>query len=161
MFQCTVYCLSSFHKHSMSHIARVTISHLAALDLSTGYSCLHVSSKVRRTSLVIYSIPMLQQGRGKNAIIERGVSVKEHWFTSWIGVNYPPFQFPSSANVYLIQYLAAVVFFHAASDSLLRSEGCGWDMTECPLWVSELLGSPIRADFKSTMKYLSVKKIFN
>ena len=39
----------------------------------------------------------------KNAIIERGASVKEQWFISWIGINYPPSPPPSSENVLHIQ----------------------------------------------------------
>lgn len=93
----------------------MTISHLVALNHSTGYSPLCVSSKVRRASSVIYSIPVLELGREKNATIERGSSVKEHWFTSWIGANYPPFPPPSSGNILIIQYLAAVMLFFPCS----------------------------------------------
>lgn len=51
----------------------MTISHFVALDHTTGYSRLRVSSKVRRASLVIYSIPVLKLGREKNAIIEEAL----------------------------------------------------------------------------------------
>lgn len=89
----------------------MSISHLVALDHTPGHSHLRVSSKVRRANLVIYSSPMLELGREKNAVIERGASVKEQLFTSWIGVNYSPSSPTRSANVLLIQYLAAGMFF--------------------------------------------------
>lgn len=124
--QSTVYCLPSFHEHSMPWAVRGTISHLVALNHTTDYSPLCVSSKVRTASWVIYSIPVLELRREKNATIERGSSAKEQWFTSWIGTNYPPFPPPSSANILVIQYPAAVMpFFLAVFDFLLSSEGTG------------------------------------
>lgn len=136
----------------------MTISHLVALDSTIGYSYLHVNSKVRRASLVIYTIPMLKTRREqcnyeKICFCEGAVIC----IPTWCKLSSLPI--PSSAN-FNIQYLATLMFFLVVSDSLLRSEGCGLvrDKREYSLWVSGLLVNPRRGHLKSTMKYLLVKE---